>query len=129
MPMEDRRGDVQSGAGLKWAVGLAVAALFVVAGVSMAYLSRGRTQIADLTASNQALSTSVTQLKTQVLSMSQELKERPNPAPVAPAIPSRTGVARPRTQVRSAAATVDPRVTRLQSRIEDQEKALSSTRE
>jgi hypothetical protein len=43
--------------GLRWGLGLAVLALFVVGGISLAYVSRERRQLNDLNATNQALST------------------------------------------------------------------------
>src|SRR5258708_582265 len=68
------------GSGLKWVVGLALAALFVVIGVNVAYVSRGRAELSELTTANQDLKSSLTQMKTQMLSMRQQLLERP-PAP------------------------------------------------
>jgi outer membrane murein-binding lipoprotein Lpp len=127
MEIPDRGESAHSnGAGLKWVLGLALAALFVVMGASLAYVSRGRARMNELAAANQALSSSITQLKTQMLSMSQQINERP----AAPSVAAASRIAGPpRTQPRSAASTVDPRVTRMQSRLADQEKALNSTRD
>ena len=127
MENPDREGSAPGGgAGLKWMLGAALAALFVVMGVSLAYIARGRAQMNELTAANQTLSSSLTQLKTQMQSMSQQLKERPAAPSVTPAL--RTP-ARPHTQTRSAVPAVDPRVTQMQSRLADQERAIDSTRE
>ena len=49
---------------LRWGIGIAVLALAVVAGMSLAYVSRERRQLNDLSATNQSLSSSVARLKT-----------------------------------------------------------------
>jgi outer membrane murein-binding lipoprotein Lpp len=112
--------------GLRWGLGLAVLALFVVGGISLAYVSRERRQLNDLNATNQALSTSVAQLKTEMQAMADKLSQPPPPpARIVPDSPS-TPSSRPRTVAR---ATVDPRFRQMQARLSDQEKQLSSTRE
>ena len=111
--------------GWRWGLAIAVVALVVVGGIGLAYVSRERRQLNDLNATNQELSSSITQMKAQMQTMTDKLSQ---PAPV-PAPPTRIyseGAPRPRTVTRAA---VDPRYTQMQKRLADQEKQLSSTRE
>jgi len=111
---------------LRWGIGIAVLALVVVAGISLAYVSRERRQLNDLNAANQSLSSSVAQLKTEMQAMADKLSQPP-PAP-ARVVPE--AASRPRSQPRSVArAAVDPRFRQMQARLADQEKQLSSTRQ
>ncbi len=117
--------------GVRWGIGVALLALFVVAGVSLAYVSRERRQLNDLTATNQSLSSSITQLKTQMQVMADKLNQPP-PAPAARFVSE--GASRSGSPVRSqprkvARATADPRYMQMQKRLANQEKELSSTRE
>jgi hypothetical protein len=111
--------------GWRWGLAIAVVALVAVGGISLAYVSRERRQMNDLTATNQQLSSSITQLKTQMQTMADKLS-RPAPVVAPPARVTGDGAPRPRTLNRSA---VDPRYTQMQKRLADQEKQLSSTRE
>jgi outer membrane murein-binding lipoprotein Lpp len=111
--------------GWRWGLAIAVVALVAVGGISLAYVSRERRQMNDLTATNQQLSSSITQLKTQMQTMADKLS-RPAPVVAPPARATGDGAPRPRTLNRSA---VDPRYTQMQKRLADQEKQLSSTRE
>lgn len=95
----------------------------LVGGVSLAYVSRERRQLNDLNATNQALSSSISQLKAQMQSMAEKL-DRPAPVPAPPTRVYSESAPRPRPAVR-----VDPRYTQMQKRLADQEKQLSSTRE
>ncbi len=113
-------------AGLKWGLGLAVLALFVVAGISLAYVSRERRQLNDLTTANQSLSTSIAQLKTEMQTMADKLSQ---PSAPAARIVSE-GASRPNSLPRPVSrAAVDPRYTQMQRRLANQEKELSSTRD
>ena len=114
--------------GLRWGLGLAVLALFVVGGISLAYVSRERRQLNDLNATNQGLSSSVAQLKSEMQVMADKLSQPPPPPQPARIVSeSASGPSpRPRTPAR---ATVDPRFRQMQARLADQEKQLSSTRE
>jgi len=113
-------------AGLKWGLGLAVAALLGVAGISFAYVSRERTQLNELKATNQSLSVSLTQLKTDMQAMSEKLNRPPVPAERMIS----QGAPRANAPSRSASRTAtDPRYTQMQRRLSNQEKELSSTRE
>ena len=117
--------EIRENSGWRWGLAIAVVALVVVGGISLAYVSRERAQLNDLSATNQSLSSSITQLKAQMQTMADKLSQ---PAPVAapPARFSSTGTPRPRPLTR---ATVDPRYNQMQKRLADQEKALSSTRD
>ena len=127
MDTHEHNEPIRETSGLKWGLGLAVLALFVVAGISLAYVSRERRQLNDLTAANQSLSSSITQLKAQMQSMSEKLNQ-PAAAPpariVAQTAPRFGSQSRPVSRV-----AVDPRYTQMQKRLANQEKELSSTRE
>jgi len=112
--------------GLKWGLGLAVVALLVVAGISFAYVSRERGQLNELKATNQSLSSSITELKTEMQTMADRLNRPPAPQEriVAQAPPRAS--AQPRPPARVAA---DSRYTQMQRRLANQEKELSNTRE
>ena len=127
MDMNESQVEVyRENSALRWGIGIAVLALFAVAGVSLAYVSRERRQLNDLTSTNQSLSSSIAQLKSEMQVMSQKLSQPP-PAPPARIVPE--GASRPISQPRAARATVDPRFRQMQARLADQEKQLSSTRE
>jgi outer membrane murein-binding lipoprotein Lpp len=112
--------------GLKWGLGLAVVALLVVAGVSFAYVSRERGQLNELKATNQSLSTSIAQLKTEMQAMADRLDRPPAPAErmVAQSTPRASSPSRPASRV-----AADSRYTQMQKRLANQERELSSTRE
>jgi hypothetical protein len=128
MEMNESQMEVhRENSALRWGIGIAVLALFVVAGISLAYVSRERRQLNDLNATNQSLSSSIAQLKTEMRVMADKLSQPP-PAPPARVVSesaSRPG-AQPRTVARAA---VDPRFRQMQARLADQEKQLSSTRD
>jgi len=112
---------------LRWGIGIAILVLCVVAGISLAYVSRERRQLNDLNATNQSLSSSIAQMKTEMQVMADKLSQPP-PAPPARIVSESASApsSRPRTVAR---ATVDPRFRQMQARLADQEKQLSSTRE
>ncbi len=110
----------------RWGLAIAVVALVVVGGIGLAYVSRERRQLNDLSATNQELSSSITQMKAQMQTMADKLSQATAaPAPAAPARGYSESTPRPRP-VRAA---VDPRYTQMQKRLADQEKQLSSTRD
>jgi outer membrane murein-binding lipoprotein Lpp len=111
--------------GLKWGLGLAAVALLVVAGVSFAYVSRERGQLNELKATNQSLSSSIAQLKTEMQAMGDRLNRPPVPAEriVTQAAPRASSQSRPPARV------ADSRYSQMQRRLANQEKELSSTRE
>src|SRR5689334_23022182 len=59
----------------RWGLGLGVLALFLIVCVGLAYLSRERSQISDLTASNQRLNSSLAQLRTEMRVMAERLPQ------------------------------------------------------
>src|ERR1700681_2623112 len=129
MPMdinEDYVGADRENVGLKWGLGLAVVALLVVAGVSFAYVSRERGQLNELRATNQSLSSSITELKTEMQAMGDKLNRPPAPAEriVAQVAPRASSQSRPPARV-----AADSRYTQMQRQLANQEKELSSTRE
>lgn len=111
-----------------------VAVLLGATVVSLAYLSRERQQTRELEATNQALTTSLTQLQTDLQSVNDRLNslsasrvnavaEAPSPRPKVPARVAavrRAAVARPKD---------DSRFDRLEGKLSDQQKQLASTRE
>ena len=127
---ESRMNVHRENSGLRWGIGLAVLALFVIAGISLAYVSRERRQLNDLNATNQSLSSSITQLKAEMRAMAEKVSQPP-PAPPERVVRQGTlsSGASPSSQPRVARATVDPRIRQMQSRLANQEKELSSTRE
>src|SRR5690348_16173748 len=126
---EGRANVDRDNSGLRWGLGLAVLALFMVGGISLAYVSRERRQLNDLNATNQSLSSSVAQLKTEMQVMADKLSQPPPPPPTPARVVSEGG-SRSNSQPRTVArATVDPRFRQMQARLANQEKELSSTRE
>ncbi len=117
--------ETNENSGWRWGLAVAVVALVVVGGISLAYVSRERRQMNDLNATNQSLSSSITQLKAQMQTMADKMSQ-PAPAPAPPVRVYSAGAPRPRPATRAA---VDPRYTQMQKRLADQEKQLSSTRE
>ena len=116
--------EIRESSGWRWGLAVAIVALVVVGGVSLAYVSRERRQMNDLNATNQQLSSSIAQMKAQMQTMAEKLAQ-PAPVPVAPARVISEGTPRPRP----VRPVVDSRYTQMQKRLADQEKQLSSTRE
>ncbi len=116
--------EIRENSGWRWGLAIAVVALVVVGGISLAYVSRERARLNDLNATNQQLSSSISEMKAQMQTMADKLNQ---PAPV-PAPPTRIySEAAPRP--RPVRPVVDSRYTQMQKRLADQEKQLSSTRE
>jgi hypothetical protein len=112
---------------LRWWIGITVMALAVVAGISLAYVSRERRQLNDLRATNQSLSASIAQLKTEMQMMADKLGQQP-PAPTARVVSQGTSRAGNPSRI-AARPAVDPRYRQMQARLADQEEQLSRTRE
>ena len=115
---------------LKWAMGLVVIVLVCGMGFGLAYLSRERRQLNDLTAANQNLNAALDRTQVQLRDLTDRLNERAlntSRAPLAPATNARTATTRPRAATRVAA--VDPRVKQLQSQVAEQQKQIDSSRE
>lgn len=127
VPYEARRSDES---GLKWVLGALVIALVIVCGVTFAYMSRQKSQLSDLTTANQTLSSSLTDLRGQLQSVTAKLNEQTAARTVAagsngPAR-SRTGAATPARPRTNAA---DPRFAQIQGRLADQQKEIAGTKE
>src|ERR1700732_4205092 len=108
---ESHGGGHRENSTLRWGIGIAVLALVVVAGISLAYVSRERRQLNDLSATNQSLSSSIAQLKTEMQVMADKLSQPP-PAPPARIVSE--SASRPSSQPRTVRAAVDPRFRQMQ---------------
>jgi len=114
----------------RWAIGLVLIVLVCGMGFGLAYLSRERRQLNELTAANQNLNTALDRTQAQLRTLTERLNERTAVAPVLPravAPSTRTVTTRPRTATRAAA--IDPRVKQLQSQLAEQQKQIDSSRE
>jgi hypothetical protein len=123
---QDRVKMDREASALRWGIGIAVLALAVVTGISLAYVSRERRQLNNLNATNQSLSSSIAQLKTEMQVMADKLSQPPSAPPARIVSEGASRPSQPRTVARAA---VDPRFRQMQARLADQEKQLSSTRE
>ncbi len=100
----------------------------------MAYVARERRQTRELTTTNQALSTSLTQVQTELQSVTDRLNRlsETRPAVAATEPPSRPR-ARARVVAAKRAAVVKPkddsRLDQIQGQLSDQGKQIASTRE
>jgi uncharacterized coiled-coil protein SlyX len=118
---------------LRWAIGLVVIVLVCGMGFGLAYLSRERRQLNELTAANQSLNAALDRTQVQLRTLTERLNERAvstavnTSAPLAPATGARTVATRPRSATRAAA--VDPRVKQLQNQVAEQQKQIDSSRE
>jgi hypothetical protein len=123
------------GSTLTWILAAVVAVAGVAAGFG--YLSRERRQMRELESTNQALSSSLTQMRTQFQSqidtLNQQVRARAaqENSPARQAVGGASGNVRPqaRLQPRRVAAAEDPRIKQMQSKLADQEKALNETRQ
>ena len=122
--------------GLKWALGAIVIALVIVGGVTLAYMSRQRTQLSDLAAANQALSSSLTDVRGQLQSVTARLNEQAaSVRAAAAATMASNGTARQRTSAIASPRTsasgpaTDSRLKQIQSRLADQQKEIAGTKE
>jgi hypothetical protein len=136
--METQHGESQSsGLGMKWVLGPVLIAMVIVGGVGLAYyMSRERAQLSDLTAANQTLTTSLTELRGQVQSMTAKLDEQAAAARLEASARTAPGASvRPRNPSGGPARTAgnrpaaDSRLNQIQSRLEEQQKAIASNRE
>src|ERR1700681_1741129 len=88
---------------LRWAIGLVVIVLVCGMGFGLAYLSRERRQLNELTAANQSLNAALDRTQVQLRTLTERLNERAvstTRAPLAPATGARTVATRPRTATR-----------------------------
>ena len=111
-----------------------VAVLLCATGISTAYLWRARQQTRELAVTNQTLSTSLTQLQTELQSVTDRLNRLSTPRPAAGGTeaPSRPKV-KARVVAAKRAVTAKPkddsRLEQIQDRLSDQEKQIASARE
>jgi hypothetical protein len=117
--------------GLLYAV---VAVLICATGVSMAYVARERRQTRELTTTNQGLSTSLTQVQTELQSVTDRLNHLSEARPaVAATEPPPRPRARAKVVAAKRAAVVKPkddsRLDQIQGQLSDQGKQIASTRE
>jgi len=117
-----------------------VAVLVCAIGISMSYLSRERQQTRELAAANQGLSTSLTQVQTELQTVTDRLNHLSANRPGLSANrPGATGTEAPsRTRAKARVVTAkrapvepkdDPRLKQIQNRLSDQEKQIASARE
>jgi len=115
-------------------------ALVVVGGVTLAYVSRQKAQLNNLTAANQSLNSSLTDLRGQLQSVTTRLNEQAAAARAAVAAATASSApARPRASANTPIPTraraagngqlADSRFNQIQSRLADQQKEIAGTRE
>jgi len=131
---------------MRWILGGAVAVIAIAAGIGFGYISHEKSQLKELSAANQNLSSSLSGMKSELQAMTEKLNEqgaamaRAEVAARAALSASANGsesteqraarprVASPNNAVRSRPAA-DPRFTQIQSRLEEQQKAIATNRE
>jgi len=112
-----------------------IAVLVCATGISMGYVSRERQQTRDLAATNQSLSTSLTQVQTELQSVTDRLNGLSAPRSVPPSAKEARSQPTPKARVAAAkrvpAAKTkdDPRWEQFQNQLSDQQQQLASTRE
>lgn len=134
---------------MKWVLGAVLAAIVIAGGVGLIYMSHERAQLTELGATNQTLRSSLAEMKSELQSMNEKLNEQgaataraevaaraalsasESATPVgqrAQSEPARPRIASPSPTVRSRPA-VDPRFNQIQSRLEEQQKAIANNRD
>jgi hypothetical protein len=123
------------GSGMKWAFGAVLIALFVAGGVGLAYLSRERAQLRDLTVANQTLNSSMTELRGRLQSMTAQLEEQAASARAAAAARITPGASvrplRPsdRPSDDRARQAANLRLNQIQNRLAEHDKAIAGNRD
>ena len=121
----------KSGSTLTWIL----AAVVLIAGIAAAfgYLSRDHAQMKALEGTNQALNSSLAQMKSQfqaqIDSLNRELRAKAQQESAPARLPAASGNGRLASRVQPRRTSEDPRIKQLQSKVSDQEKALTSTRD
>ena len=116
-----------------WIVGMGVVAVLLLgtSAYSVAGLLRERRHTEDLTASNEALTTSLRQLQSQMQMVSEKLNAIAAPpaalAPPAPRVQEQPAV-RAATRPRRSAVVEDPRWRQMGTRLADQQKQIDTAR-
>jgi hypothetical protein len=123
------------GSGIKWALGAVVVALIIAGGVGLAYLSRERSQLRDLTAANQTLNSSMADLRARLQSMTAQLDEQAASARaaaaarIAPGASVRTLRPSDRPSDDRARQAANLRLSQIQSRLAEHDKAIAGNRD
>ncbi len=115
-----------------WPVYLLVFALIAVLVIGYVYVSHQKQQARDLAATNQGLTTSLTQMQNQLQSVTERLNDLQTRAAAPPAAPARvrsSGTARVRPASEARVTRDDPRFGKIQSQLSEHEKQLASARE
>jgi hypothetical protein len=122
----------------KWPVALMLV-LICVAGISFGYVFRQRQQTKELAAANQTLNASLTQVQSDLRAVTEKLndvlaaKTQPQPAAPAESVPAPRPKAKARpAQIRGSIVRRtpdDPRWSKMQGQLTDQQKQIESTRE
>jgi hypothetical protein len=117
---------------LKWPVIALSAALAVVGAGSLAYISHERSRERQLTTQNDALTSSLSDVRHQVDALNQKLADLSEPKPVPTSSP-RPKAKRPVRVVAKAAAPAprrdDPRIHEMQAQLAEQQKQIAGTRD
>jgi chromosome segregation ATPase len=109
-----------------------IAALVCATGLSLGYLSHERQQARELEATNQSLSTSLTEVQTELQSVTDRLNGLSEPRSATPSVKEPP---KPKVHVvvakRAPASKTkdDPRWEQIQNQLSDQQQQLASTRE
>lgn len=135
-----------AGSEMKWTAGAALAGIVIVAGISFGYVAYEKAQMKELSATNQTLTASLAGMKSELQTMSEKLTEQGAAtaraevaaraalnATEAPPRVTHSAAAEPARPRPSFAAprkpAVDPRINQIQSRLEEQQKAIADNRE
>jgi len=135
--MELQHGESQANsAGGKWVMRAILIAMVIAGGVGFAYLTRQKAQLSELATVNQTLNTSLTELRGQLTAMAARVDEQAAAARVAASARAARDVSIRRGNSSGASArtmegrqAADSRFTQIQSRLEEQQKAISSSQE
>ncbi|MBZ5674769.1 MAG: hypothetical protein LAP61_11025 [Acidobacteriia bacterium] len=131
--MESADRPVHDSSRPSWPVYLLMAVLAGSALITSAYLYREKKQTQELTAANQNLSTTLTQLQSRIQDLTQRVDEfKSSPVVAAPVVRAQPAKPRPAKVSKTAAPRTprdDARFKELQGQLSDQQKQLASTRE
>jgi hypothetical protein len=131
----ENRQSRYNGSALKWVTLSVLVAVVVSGAVGFAYLTRQQAQLSGLTAANQSLITSVTDLRSQLATMTARLGEQTAVARAETSARARPDAIRSgysagsSRQTRERRQPADSRLTQIQSRLDEQQKAISSSQE
>jgi hypothetical protein len=117
----------------KWPILILSAALAVVGGGSLAYISHEHAKERQISVLNEGLSSSLIDMQHQVESLNRRLADLSEPHPV-PSKPAKPAPPRQPSKARIVARSAqppreDPRFKEMQARLADQQKQIAGTRE